>query len=107
MNSLEFIDRKIKQLEERKEKAFKNEYYSIYKECSQKITALHQIKAELEAWYVVKEDIDYQETEYCSERPEFTYKYKKWSFKLTEDEPNFEEKSEKLKKALEVEENDR
>lgn len=58
MNSLEFIDRKIKQLEERKEKAFKNEYYSIYKECSQKITALHQIKAELEAWYVVKDMVE-------------------------------------------------
>lgn len=54
MNSLEFIDEEIKQLEKRKENAFKNEYYSIYKECSQKITVLQQIKAELEAWEVVK-----------------------------------------------------
>jgi hypothetical protein len=56
MNSLEFIEKEIKQLEERKENTFKNEYYSIYKECSQKITALQQIKAELEAWEVCKND---------------------------------------------------
>ena len=50
MNSLEYIEKEIKQLEERKEKAFKNEYYGVYKECSQKITTLQQIKSELEAW---------------------------------------------------------
>lgn len=58
MNSLEFIEKEIKQLEERKENAFKNEYYSIYKECSQKIIALQQIKSELEAWYVVKDTVE-------------------------------------------------
>ena len=54
MTSLEFIEKEIKQLEKRKEQAFKNEYYSVYKECSQKITTLQQIKSELEAWEVCK-----------------------------------------------------
>lgn len=73
MNSLEFINEEIKQLEERKENAFKNEYYSIYKECSQKITALQQIKTELEAWEVVKRHCDYQDGDRFNCIPEGFY----------------------------------
>ena len=73
MNSLEFIEKEIKQLEERKEKAFKNEYYSVYKECSQKITTLQQIKAKLEAWEVVKKHCDYQDYDRFNCIPEGFY----------------------------------
>ena len=115
MNSLEFINRQIGNINEIIEQnkikieenvlfeSLKEHYQSYNKELEQLKLTLQQIKAELEAWEVVKEDIDYQEIEYCSERAEYTYEYKKWSFQLTEDYPNFEEKSEKLKKALEVE----
>lgn len=65
MNSLKFIDEEIKQLEERKENAFKNEYYSIYRECYHKIIALQKIKAELEAWYVVKPSVHHIKEQRC------------------------------------------
>ena len=73
MTNLEFIEKEIKQLEERKEKAFKNEYYSVYKECSQKITTLQQIKSALEAWEVIKKHCDYQDYDRFNCIPEGFY----------------------------------
>lgn len=70
-----------------------------------RLNILNEIKSKLEAWEVVEEGIEYEEDVPCDERPEYTYKFKKWEFKLTEDDYNFEEKDKKLKKALEVNNN--
>ena len=77
-------------------------YEDAVKTCEELIQINEQIKCELEAWEVVKEDIIYQETIPCEERPEYTYEFKKWTFEINEDQDDFEEKSTKLKKALEV-----
>lgn len=98
MNSLEFIDKEIKQLEERKENAFKNEYYSIYRECSHKIIALQQIKAELEAWYVLKPDLEHTENELGEHEIELRVFYTDADV----EQHDTKEKYYTLKKALEV-----
>lgn len=85
---IEFVEKEIDLLEMKKESAFRHEYYSVYEEYSQKITALQQIKCVLEAWEVVKRYTDTSEdivnTEY-------------YFIKGLDDE------FETLKKALEVE----
>lgn len=114
MTKLEFINELIK---ERKEdidnfisysKTYRDEeiFTKGIKNREQEIQILEQIKNVLEAWEVVEEEIEYEEDIPCDERPEYTYKFKKWKFKLTEDDYNFEEKDKKLKKALEVINND-
>lgn len=60
---LEVIEKEIKQLEERKENAFKNEYYSVYSECSHKIIALQKIRSELKAWCVAKKVLNHFDEE--------------------------------------------
>ena len=114
MNSLEWINRQIKECKQSiKQSEIRINEYKKYpswvkghkeqiEELKPILKVLEQIKTELEAWEVVKEDIVYQKDIPCEERPEYTYEFKKWVFEINEDEYDFEEKSIKIKKALEV-----
>lgn len=107
--TIEFIDKEIEFL---KKQIVKYENYLLafsqvsvenrLEEMKENLQTLEQIKNELEAWEVVKEELQYQETIHCEERPEYTYEFKKWSFEINENDYGFEEKSIKLKKALEA-----
>lgn len=74
----------------------------VVEEIKQDLEILQQIKNALEAWEVVNKELEYQEDIPCEERPEYTYKFKKWTFEINENAADFEEKSMKLKRAVEV-----
>ena len=48
MNSIEALEKEIDYLEIRKQTAYRNEYYSVYQECEERINNLKKIKQDLE-----------------------------------------------------------
>lgn len=111
MTKLKYINKLIRDNKSSKERFLYNSkkypddevFLKCVKTCEERIDILQQIKNDLEAWEVVKEDIIYQENIPCEERPEYTYKFEKWIFEINENSYGFKEKSMKLKKALEEE----
>lgn len=97
---IQYLNDKIN--EYKKYPSFVKDYKERIEELKPILQNLEQIKCELEAWEVVKEDIEYSEVQPCEERPEYTYEFKKWIFEINEEQGDFEEKNTKLKKALEL-----
>ena len=94
MNSIEALEKEIDYLEIRKQTAYRNEYYSVYQECEERINNLKKIKQDLEHLKQLEEENQDLKNRLANEQLAFD--------KLFESNQKLSELYAKLKKTIDI-----